>query len=472
MRAFRARASGARASGVPTLKAGARRPAAAALLAGAAALLAAAGGCAQPERRDWNVVVLLVDTLRADHLGAYGYARDTSPNLDAFAAENVLFANHRSQAPCTFPSVNSILTSRSPQRFTGRGRGVFDIPAEVPALAGVLQARGYATLAVSASPIVRATPTKLNRVGGFDRGFDVFLERCEWKHAACLHADAATYLPLVRRPFFLYLHYMDVHAPYDPPRRYEKRFFTDYRGGKKWVRRGNPKPIARRVYEGAGDPVEEADLRGLIDLYDDSIGSFDEQFAQLLRTLAEAGALDDTLIAVIADHGESFLEHDHVLHCRSLFEPEVRVPWLMRVPGLAGPVRIEGPTANLDVAPTILDLLGEDLTAFDFEGTSRRPAIERGRPVTGTVFATWSGLDSATDGRLKLITHRDAGTAKLYDLTADPGEEQDVAADHPGDLRRLAAELEGWRRAAGKEDGAAAEGEGVEQQLRALGYLQ
>jgi arylsulfatase len=449
----------------------ARRPAAAALLAAAAALLAAAGGCAEPERRDWNVIVLLADTLRADHLGAYGYPRPTSPNLDAFAAENVLFAGHRSQSPCTFPSVNSILTSRSPQRFTGRERGVFDIPADVPALAGILQARGYATLAVSASPIVRATPTDLNKVGGFDRGFDLFLERCMWRPAACVHTDFFTYLPVLRRPFFLYLHYMDTHAPYRQPSWYQKRFFTDYQGGKSWVRAGNPKPIERRVYEGVGDAVEEADLRGLIDLYDDSIGFLDEQFALLLRTLGEAGALDNTLIAVIADHGESFLEHDHMLHCRTLYDPEIKVPWLMRVPGIAGPVRIAGPTANLDVVPTILDLLGEDLTAFEFEGTSRRPAIERGRPVTGTVFATWGGLDTATDGRHKLITHRESATAKLYDLVADPGEEHDVAAARQGELRRLAAELAGWRRAVG-EGGAAAEGEGVEEQLRALGYLQ
>ena len=292
-----------------------------------------------------------------------------------------------------------------------------------------------------------------------------------YRRAACVHTDAFRYLPVLRRPFLLYLHYMDVHAPYQPPDWYRKRFFADSPETKTWVRAGDPKPIERRLYEGAEGPIEEADLRGLVDLYDDSIGFFDEQFALLLRTLEEAGALDDTLIAVIADHGESFLEHDHLLHCRTLHEPEVRTPWLLRVPGVAGPVRIEGPTANLDVVPTILDLLGEDLAAYDFEGTSRRPATERAEPVEGTVFAAWGGLASATDGRFKLIAHRAQGTAALYDLAADPGEERDVAAAHPAEVRRLAAELEAWRRAA-ERDGGESEGETVEEQLKGLGYLQ
>jgi arylsulfatase len=437
------------------------------------ALALAAGGCAEqpPERRDWNVVLVLVDTLRADHLGVYGYERDTSPALDAFAAANVVFADHRSQAPCTYPSVNSILTSRAPQRFLGRPVGRYEIPAELPTLAGILQARGYATLAVSASPIVRATPTHLNRFGGFAGGFDLFLERCLWRRAACVNSDAFTYLPVLRRPFFLYLHYMDPHAPYQQPDFYEKRFFDGDARGKKWIRAGDPKPIERLVEDGAHDRIDPADLSALIDLYDDSIGFLDQQFALLLETLAEQDALENTLIAVIADHGESFLEHDRILHCRTLYEPEIRVPWLMRVPGVAGPVQIQGPTANLDVVPTILDLLGEDVSGYGFDGRSHRRVIEGGRQVDGTVFANWGTLGSATDGRFKLIADRRAQTAALYDLAADPAEQRDLAAERTGDVRRLASELEAWRRAA-TQDGAEEEGESVEEQLKALGYLQ
>ena len=299
-----------------------------------AACLALAAGCAPreaPAPRP-NVVLILVDMARADRLSLYGYPRATTPALERRAKSGVVFETARSQAACTFPSVNSILTSRAPQRFIGRPAGVHDIPAGVPALAEILDARGYATLAVSASPIVRATPSYLNKVGGYGRGFDLFLERCMGRRAACVHTDAFRYLPILRRPFLLYLHYMDVHAPYQPPDWYRKRFFANTPETKVWVRAGDPKPIERRLYEGAEGPIEEADLRGLIDLYDDSIGFFDEQFALLLRTLEEAGALDDTLIAVIADHGESFLEHDHLLHCRTLHEPEVRTPWLLRVP--------------------------------------------------------------------------------------------------------------------------------------------
>ena len=444
----------------------------AAALAGGFAICLAAGGCA-PERRDWNVVVLLVDTLRADHLGAYGYQRPTSPNLDAFAAANVVFADHRSQSPCTFPSANSILTSRAPQHFDGRAAGDHGIPDGMPTLAEVLEARGYATLAVSASPIVRATPSRLNEVGGFGRGFHLFLERCEWRRAACVHNDAFTYLPLLRRPFFLYLHYMDAHAPYQPPDWYRRRFATDLDDAPAWVRKGDPKPIADMVYREAPGEIDQAHLRSLIDLYDDSIGFFDEQFALLLDKLEENDAIENTLIAVIADHGESFLEHAHVLHCRTLYEPEIRTPWLMRVPGLDGPVRIDGPSANLDVVPTILDLLGEDLAPHGFEGRSLRRAVERGQPVAGPVFAAWGRLGSATDGRHKLIADRKARTVALYDLAADPGEERDLADLDPETLRRLAGELTAWRHAVeqGRPEVDAPTGETIEERLQALGYL-
>ncbi len=448
--------------------------AAAALVTAGLATAVLAGGCAArpPERPRWNLVVLLVDTLRADHLGAYGYPRPTSPALDAFAAANVRFAEHRSEAPCTFPSVNSLLTSRSPQRFTGRATGVYDIPEGIPTLAGILQSEGYATLAVSASPIVRATPSHLNKAGGFGGGFDLFLERCMGRRAACIHTDAFTYLPIVRRPFFLYLHYMDVHAPYAPPDWYEKRFFTGYRGDQQWVRQGDPKPINDLVYDlRTPERVDRRDLEGLIDLYDDSIGFFDRQFALLLATLEKAGELDRTLIAVLADHGESFLEKGHVLHCRSLYEAEVRVPWLMQVPGLDGPVEVAGPTANLDVTPTLLDLLGIDPAPYAFEGRSLRPAIESGQPVEGPVFAVWGGLRSATDGRHKLIVNVDHDLVELYDLEADPGETTDLAAKDPGTVRRLARDISGWMR---KVEGTRAtdpEGETLEEQLEALGYL-
>jgi arylsulfatase len=444
--------------------------------AGLALLAALAGGCAEPERRDWNVVVVMVDTLRADHLGAYGYHRDTSPVFDAFAAENVLFADHRAQAPCTYPSVNSLLTSRSPQAFWGRPTGDLGLVEGMPSLASILGDRGYATIAISASPVVRATPTVHNTVGGFQGGFDLFLERCLWNSGVCVHADAVPHLALVRQPFLLYLHYMDVHDPYRPPEEH-RRFATSYGGDKPFVRDGDPNPIARMIYADGPDlGLTDEDLRHLVDLYDDSILYFDRHLGLLLAELAEQELLDETLIVVVADHGESFLEHGAIKHCRNLHETEVRIPLAMRVPGLAGPVRIEGPTANLDVVPTILDLLGEDTSAYGFEGRSLRRAIERAEPVAGNVFARWGASASAADGRYKLIANLgDKGLPKLYDLAADPAEETDVLDRERRAFHRLSADLEDWLAAVEPNARSRRNLERAQEQirqLRAVGYLQ
>ena len=444
--------------------------------AGLALLAALAGGCAEPEPRDWNVVVVMVDTLRADHLGAYGYHRDTSPVFDAFAAENVLFADHRSQAPCTFPSVNSLLTSRSPQAFWRRPAGHLGLVEGMPSLAQILDDRGYATIAISASPVVRATPTHENTAGGFGGGFDFFLERCLWNNAECVHADALPYLALVREPFLMYLHYMDVHDPYRPPEEH-RRFARSYAGDKPFVRDGDPNPIARMIYAGGPDlGLTDEDLRHLVDLYDDSILYFDRYLGLLLDVLAAEDLLDDTLIVVVADHGESFLEHGAIKHCRNLHETEVRIPLAMRVPGVAGPVRIEGPTANLDVVPTVLDFLGEDVSGYGFEGRSLRPAIERAEPVEGTVFARWGASASAADGRYKLIDDlgRD-GSPRLYDLASDPAEETDVLDRERRAYRRLSADLEGWLAAVEPDPRSRKNLERAQEQierLRAVGYLQ
>jgi len=131
-----------------------------------------------------NILIVMVDTLRADHMSLYGYERPTTPFIDKFAADAVVFEHARSQANCTFPSVNSLLTSRYPGIFIRQEEGQLGIPEDTPSIAEILKAQGYHTTAVSASHIVRATPTQYNPNGGFDRGFDTFVEGCVWRHGA------------------------------------------------------------------------------------------------------------------------------------------------------------------------------------------------------------------------------------------------------------------------------------------------
>ena len=444
----------------------------------AAGALAAAGCRPAAEERPWNVVVLLPDTLRADHLGAYGYGRDTSPGLDALAAEGVVFESARAQASCTFPSVNSLLTSRDPARFLGRPAGHVGIPEEVPTLAGVLAAHGYATAAVSASPIVRATPTEVNREGGFGRGFRTFDEACLWREAECVNLRAAAVLETLPQPFFLYLHYMDPHDPYRPPAGAPRRFAGDYEGEHAWVAEGDPNPLAERVYgDGGLDGVDGADVAHLVDLYDDEIAYWDREAARFLAGLDGKGLLERTVVAVVSDHGESFLEAGHLKHCRTLHDREIRTPFVLRLPGPAARgVRVAAPAANLDLVPTLLDAVGIEPPP-GLEGRSLLPWVDAAAqgvaPAGGgerVVFGAIDSLRAATDGRFKLIHDLRTGESVLHDLASDPAETRDVLAPNRRAYHRLRRAMDA--RLAELDGGALDESEDAQRQLRALGYLQ
>jgi arylsulfatase A-like enzyme len=435
------------------------------------------------EDRPRNVILILVDTLRADHLGVYGYGRDTSPNLDALAREATLFEDARSQASCTFPSVNSLLTSRYPAVFLGQPDKSMGIPQGVPPLAEILRGRGFRTAAVSASPVVRKSPSRFNPAGGYDRGFERFHEDCLWKSAECVNRAALEQLNALNtddgRPFFLYLHYMDPHGPYAPPAGFARRYATPENGEpeKEFIRAGNPNPIGDMLYKGAPDPgVTPADLQHLVDLYDDEIAYFDTQLAELIAELREAGRLEDTLLVLASDHGEEFLEHGHIKHCRTLFDTSIRVPLLLRVPGL-GASAVPHPVENVDVVPTLLDYLGVDTAGLTLEGESLRPLIEGEAPApeNGRQLASQGPWRSIADDRFKLIHDLARGRFALYDLTADPGETTDVLRRERRSFHELHEALTAW---IARTEGDAAAGESLrqaeeaEKRLRALGYLE
>jgi len=438
-----------------------------------------------------NLIFILVDTLRADHLPLYGYRRDTSPNLAALGRESVLFANARSQASCTFPSVNSMLTSRSGAAFLGQPGGAMGLPAGIPGLAEILRTRGFGTHAVSASPIVRRSPGRFNPGGGFGRGFDTFQEDCVWKSADCVTDQALPHLAHDARPLLLYLHYLDPHGPYAPPADYRHRFALG-QPAKDFVRQGDPNPIADWLYKHAPNPgLTAADLAHLVDLYDDEIAFFDSQLGRLLAGARAAGLLDDAIVVFAADHGEEFLEHGDVKHCHNLFDTTIRTPLLLRVPG-AHPRVVAEPVSNLDIVPTVLELLTgaggahrsgarEDARsppaagppAPAFEGRSLRPAV-LGRPLAPAYqWAAQGAQRSVADGRLKLVQDLGSGRFALYDLAADPGETRDVLALRRRDFQRLRGALAAWL--ARTEGGPAADGlrraAEADRRLRSVGYL-
>lgn len=441
------------------------------------------GACGPGEADRWNVLLVVVDTLRADRMSLYGHPRPTTPHLEAFAREAVVFSNARSQAGCTFPSVNSLLTSRLPARFL-RPNATLGIPETVRSLPEILREQGYSTAAVSASTIVRNTPSKINRFGGFGRGFEVFDESCHLASARCVNGRALGLLQDLRQPWFLYLHYMEPHAPYRPPRDHRRRIAPTpararEQGVNAWARRGEAWPVARRLYYGnTRYQLTSQNLAHLSDLYDEEIAYFDEQLARLLDALRERRLLERTLIVLAADHGEELYEHGHYGHCRSLgYETVLKTPLLLRIPAAGGELRglrREALAENLDIVPTLVDYLGLPTEDRGFDGASLRPVIERDGKVRRLSFGLQGVTRTVTDGTYKLAFDLVSGGTKLFDLRTDPGERVDLSSLRPEETRRLHAALVLWME---RREGPVASGESrrraeeLEKKLRALGYL-
>ena len=441
-------------------------------------LLALPLGSCSPERgapSRPNVLLILVDTLRADRLSAYGYDRPTSPFLEELARESLLFENVYAQAGCTFPSVNSIFTSRYTTSFLAEASSTWGIPSDQPSLPTILRAEGYVTAAVSASPVVRATPSNINRTGGFGNGFDQFDESCLNQSAACVNEQALRFLDGVEEPYFLYLHYMDPHGPYQPPPEHNRQFAAEPPpNSPRFVRLGNPHPVARAIREGNLPLDVPADqIAHLRDLYDEEVLYLDSQLRSLVHSLTKSGHLENTIVVVMSDHGEEMLEHQEWSHCRNLiFETVMHVPLLIRFPD--GPVGVIGePIENLDVTPTLLDRIGIDTSTYSFQGRDRVVAASPAEAVHHA-FMRQGVFRAVTDGRLKLVLDVASGDYQLFDLSHDPLERTNLAPERPEDFRKLRRALLTWLRAEEGEDlgkGSVNDAERLEQELRALGYL-
>jgi len=443
-----------------------------------ATLLLSLAGCerdAEPHVKPDNVIVLLADTLRADHMSLYGYARDTTPALRKLAADGVVFEHARSQAPCTFPSVNSLLTSRTPLAFYGRGYGDFGIPDDVPSLATMLQRHGFATLAVSASALVRATPSKHNKVGGFQQGFDAFDEQWLSRAASCVNERALRLIDDAAKPFFLYVHYMDPHAPYQPPPEHRRRFAREWSGAPQ-IGAGDLRVVERTIFKHKRpDLVPAEDVFHLRDLYDDEIAYLDAQIDGLFAALERRELLERTMVVLAADHGEEFLEHASLGHCRTLYDTETRTPLVLWIPGVPGG-RIAAAVENLDVVPTVLDYLALPIAA-DLEGTSLRPLIAgRAQEATRLTRGFTRSLRSLGGTRHKVILDTTTGAATAFDLAVDPGEASDLLGQGSATRELLAlrdqlvaqlARTEGENVARN-----ARHGQEIEAALRSLGYLE
>ncbi len=426
-----------------------RRPAPRRLLA--AGLLLALGACGKDEPKPPNVLVFLIDTLRADHLSCYGYPRNTSPNLDAFAREGVLFEEVLAQAPQTAPSHASLFTSTYPAAHgiwndvkTESGELVHPRLAE-PAvtLAEALRDAGWTTAAI-------ADGGWLIEDRGLMQGFEHFETKnrgvvdrvgrgIEWLEE---HADRD-------QPFFLFLHTYEVHTPYLPPAGYEERFAEGYQGPMREVLQRardyagseeveNPlTDVQQKIVNPALKTADAADTAFVKALYDAELSLVDEQFALLMGWLRVHGHLEDTIVIVTSDHGEEFNEHGDFGH-KQVYEECLRVPLMVRLPGGPRGLRRADPAQLVDLMPTLLSELqvpapesvvgrdlrwrGPDLGLSDdgFVAESNHPKRQ----------AAWRN-----GGRKVVLRLAPDQDEQIFDLDADPAEAAPLARD-PEWIRR------------------------------------
>lgn len=422
-----------------------------------------------------NVLIVLMDALRADVMGAYGYKkRATTPNLDRFAARSVVWEDTWSQNAWTVPCVASLFTGVDPQahkvlRYNETGRIEMDtMSLDHQTLAEQFKAGGYTTAAFIKSKV-------LDSSRGFSQGFDNFQivggTDQAWGWSAKQLNDAAIPWLLAQKgaakPFFAYLHFMDVHSPYKAP----EPWYSKYKTGPSKLS-GAHVEIEKMAKDGVVPTAD--DIERLYALYDAELEYFDTEFGRLMGELVASGLDQNTIVVFTADHGEAFYEHQQWFH-GNLYQENIHIPAIVKAPGLAAG-RMSGNTQQIDLAPTLADLAGVAKGA-NWMGRSQAAAMKTGRSVTGLAYSEWGEQRMVVDeNKLKLIIND--GPVKLYDLKADPKEKTNLASSRAADVTRLRGLLDA-RYAQGKALGdkfaasapATLTPEQVEA-LRALGYVE
>jgi arylsulfatase A-like enzyme/Flp pilus assembly protein TadD len=366
----------------------------------------------------FNVVLFTLDTLRADHLGCYGYEAAETPHLDTIAAGGVRFSDAVTAFPVTLPAHCTIMTGKYPPAHGVRDNGTYRLISQHQTLAERLQAAGYATAAVIGAFV-------LDRRYGLDQGFDVYDDKITMQYRirgepepanpqrpANVVVDAAIrWLEAHRsqragRPFFLWIHLFDPHTPYTPPEPFQTRY--------------------------AANP------------YDGEVAFTDQQVGRFLAALRQRELLDRTLVVAVGDHGEGLGDHGELEHGLLIYGATMRVPLIFHAPAIIPPGRVvdDRVVGTVDIAPTILDLLGLDPIECDGSSLVRSTSTADRVLYLETLYPKlrrgWSPLHGLRRHNDKYIL---APTPEYYDLRTDPGEIRNLADDRPSAANALAARL-------------------------------
>lgn len=390
-----------------------------------------------------NILLVTIDTLRADHVGAYGDSHAATPMLDGLARRGVRFTEAVAEVPLTLPSHASIMTGLTPLRHGIRDNPGFVLAGAIPTLAERFKAAGYDTAAfVSGFP--------LHRRFGLARGFDLYddrfprgddptrppyIERTADETAAAVTAWLGRRATRPR-PFFVWTHFFDPHAPYNPPEPFRSRF------------QDHP--------------------------YDGEVAFTDAQVGRLLGAIEQSGSTSSTVTVVTADHGEGLDQHGEPTHGLFIYDSTMRVPLIVAGPGVPAGRVAASLARGIDIAPTLLDLARVRLIA-GIEGRSLRSAWNGGLPDDGayleSMFARlccgWAPLHGWREGRWMFIG---APHPELYDIVTDPVQQQNIAADHPNEVERFEKIVRAAVDQATNTSRALATTDAAER-LRSLGYV-
>lgn len=429
--------------------------------------------CHRLGRRKPNIILLVIDSLRADHLGCYGYARNTSPHIDKLAQEGIVFSNAFSQAGYTTASIPSILTSKFPL-----SHGVWlpekhKLSEDEITLAEVLKSNGYITVAFTGGACT-------SHIYGFGQGFDLYKE-IEWGDIKEINKLVFNWLEQNQnneKPFFLFLHCYTVHEPFNLPEPFASIYASNYQGQFKDVKLDNV--LFEKIHKKSLDYNSE-DIDYIISQYDSGIRYYDENIGELLKKIEALKLTSNTIIILTSDHGQDFMEHGTISH-RDIYDVGIHVPLIVRAPYLLpNNKKIDTLVRSIDIFPTILDMLALlEKNNLAIEGNSLLPVM-LGQDI-GKEHPVYSlGADSNNRGRIslrtrnwKLIVTRNQNECELYNLKNDPGELINLVSIEKEQFKVLKQELDNYIRQSKSpiQKTKVALDEETVQRLKSLGYLQ
>ncbi len=436
-----------------------------------------------------NVVLISIDTLRPDHLGCYGYERDTSPTIDRLAAEGVVFENHVSSTSWTLPAHAALFTSL-PDSVHGCIDTNRRLGENLPTLAETFKAEGYSTAGFFSGPY-------LHPAFGLGQGFDIYRDCTAYGGALDdrnpetwamdegimrqSHQDVTNprvttavveWLAEAEEPFFLFIHLWDVHFDFIPPEPYDRLFDADYEG---WVD-GKGVFFDDRITAS----MAPRDLEHLIALYDGEIRWTDDHVKLIVDTLQQQQILDTTVVALTSDHGTEFFEHGDKFHRKTLFDEVILTPLIIRYPSaIPADKRILQQTRIIDVAPTLLHLTGLESNEY-FSGESLIPLatgeVDEGPGIAiSELFSVGRNLRSARTAKWKIL--HDLGRRLLirFDLDRDPNEQDPLIDWEDPDLFPILSayfEIVKDLQAKAPKHSPSEIPQRVQDQLRSLGYIE